>query len=118
MGFRPLSDAHLEWCLLRCDRTDSDLTPLGGVGSRPTGWMRGTWRAFTAPANSPSCASSPEDEAVRDLIRVRKDVKRDRRIAIQRLKSFLLRYGQRYPKPNVGWSHPFENWGSSSVSVG
>src|SRR5437867_6230312 len=51
-----------------------------------------------------------QHEAVRDLIRVREDVKQDRRRAIQRLKSFLLRYGQRYPKPAVGWSHPFENW--------
>jgi transposase len=50
------------------------------------------------------------EEAVRDLIRVREDVKQDRRRAIQRLKSFLLRYGQRYPKLSVGWSQPFENW--------
>lgn len=53
---------------------------------------------------------SPVEEAVRDLIRVREDVKRDRRIAIQRLKSFLLRYGCRYPKAHAGWSLPYERW--------
>jgi transposase len=53
---------------------------------------------------------APDEEAVRDLIRVREDVKGDRRRAIQRLKSFLLRYGCRYPKAHNGWSHPYENW--------
>ena len=48
--------------------------------------------------------------AVRDLVRYREDVKADRRRAIQRLKSFLLRYGCRYPKAHNGWSHPYENW--------
>jgi transposase len=51
-----------------------------------------------------------EQEAVRDLIRCREDVKGDRRRAIQRLKSFLLRHGCRYPKAHNGWSHPYENW--------
>jgi transposase len=53
---------------------------------------------------------SPAQEAVRDLIRVREDVKSDRRRAIQRLKSFLLRRGCRYPHAAQGWSHPYENW--------
>ncbi|MFN2486509.1 MAG: IS110 family transposase [Acidimicrobiia bacterium] len=53
---------------------------------------------------------TPEHEAVRDLIRIREDAKRDRRIAIQRLKSFLLRYGCRYPKAAQGWSLPYEQW--------
>lgn len=56
---------------------------------------------------------SPEEEAVRDLIRVREDAKRDRRIAIQRLKSFLLRYGCRYSKKAQGWSLPFSRWVAS-----
>jgi transposase len=34
------------------------------------------------------------EEAVRDLIRVREEVKCDRRIARQRIRSFLLRYGK------------------------
>jgi transposase len=51
-----------------------------------------------------------EQEAVRDLVRVREDVKADRRRAIQRLKSFLLRNGCRYPGKAQGWSQPYENW--------
>jgi transposase len=53
---------------------------------------------------------TPEHEAVRDLIRVREDLKADRRRAIQQLKSFLLRRGHRYPKRAQGWSQPYENW--------
>lgn len=51
-----------------------------------------------------------EEEAVRDLIRMREDAKGDRRMAIQRLKSFLLRYGCRYPRLAKGWSLPYERW--------
>ncbi len=50
------------------------------------------------------------EEAVRDLIRVREQVKCDRRIARQRIRAFLVRYGQRYPLPNDRWSHRFEVW--------
>jgi transposase len=50
------------------------------------------------------------EEAVRDLIRVREEVKCDRRIARQRIRSFLLRYGARYPGPRDAWSHRFEVW--------
>jgi len=46
----------------------------------------------------------------RDLIRVREEVKSDRRIARQRIRSFLMRYGKRYPKPNDKWSSRFEVW--------
>lgn len=53
---------------------------------------------------------SAEEEAVRDLIRLREDAKSDRRIAIRRLKSFLLRNGARYPKAHNGWSLPYERW--------
>jgi Transposase and inactivated derivatives len=51
--------------------------------------------------------------AVRDLIRVREEVKRDRRIARQRIRSFLMRYGKRYPGPRDAWSHRFEVWARS-----
>lgn len=51
-----------------------------------------------------------EEEALRDLIRLREDAKGDRRIAIQRLKSFLLRNGCRYPRAHSGWSLPYERW--------
>lgn len=53
---------------------------------------------------------TPAEEAVRDLIRVREDLKCDRRIARQRIKSFILRYGKRYPHPKADWSHRFEVW--------
>lgn len=56
---------------------------------------------------------TPQEEAVRDLIRLREDAKGDRRIAIQRLKSFLLRYGCRYPRAHNGWSLPYERWVST-----
>ncbi|MGB4442779.1 MAG: IS110 family transposase [Coriobacteriia bacterium] len=50
------------------------------------------------------------EEAVRDLIRVREEVKSDRRIARQRIRSFLMRYGKRYPGPGDKWSVRFEVW--------
>ena len=50
------------------------------------------------------------EEAVRDLIRVREEIKRDRRIARQRIRSFLLRYGCRYPGGSDRWSFRFEVW--------
>ncbi len=53
---------------------------------------------------------TPEEEAIRDLVRVREDIKAERRRAIQRLKSFLLRHGCRYPAKAQGWSEPYENW--------
>lgn len=53
------------------------------------------------------------EEAVRDLIRVREEVKCDRRVARQRIRSFLIRYGKRYPGPRDAWSHRFEVWARS-----
>lgn len=50
------------------------------------------------------------EEAVRDLIRVREEVKCDRRIARQRIRSFLMRYGKRYPDGPDRWSRRFETW--------
>ena len=40
---------------------------------------------------------SPAEEALRELIRAREDLKNDRRIARQRIRSFLLRHGRRPP---------------------
>ena len=40
---------------------------------------------------------SPAEEAARDLVRVREDLKEDRRRAIQRIKAFVLRHGKRFP---------------------
>jgi len=53
---------------------------------------------------------SPPEEALRDLVRAREDLKSDRRIARQRIRSFLLRYGRRYPAPGARWSFRFEVW--------
>jgi transposase len=53
---------------------------------------------------------TPTEEAVRDLVRAREDLKSDRRIARQRIRSFLLRYGKRYPAATDRWSFRFEVW--------
>jgi transposase len=53
---------------------------------------------------------SPAEEALRDLVRAREELVSDRRIARQRLRSFLLRYGRRYPSPAARWSWRFEVW--------
>lgn len=55
------------------------------------------------------------EEALRELIRAREDLKSDRRIARQRIKSFLLRYGRRYPRPRDRWSSAFEVWARGQV---
>jgi len=51
-----------------------------------------------------------QEEALRELIRTREDLKLDRRIARQRLKSFLLRQGRSYPHPRSGWTGSYEAW--------
>jgi transposase len=53
---------------------------------------------------------TPGEEAVRDLVRAREEIKSDRRIARQRIRSFLLRYGKRYPVSGARWSSKFEVW--------
>jgi transposase len=51
------------------------------------------------------------EEALRDLIRTREDLKCDRRIARQRIKSFLLKHGRRYPRTTAArWSGAFQAW--------
>lgn len=52
---------------------------------------------------------TPEDEAMRDLVRGREDAKRDERKAKQRLGAFLLRHGYRYPGRKT-WSRPHMRW--------
>ena len=53
---------------------------------------------------------TPAEEALRDLVRARESLKDDRRIARQRLRSFLLRYAVRYPNGSDRWSHRYEVW--------
>jgi transposase len=50
------------------------------------------------------------EEALRELIRTREDLKADRRIARQRIKSFLLRQGRHYPGARASWSGKYEAW--------
>lgn len=51
-----------------------------------------------------------EEEAVRDLVRVREDLKDDRRRIQHRTKSFLLRHGRRCPDHRSGWSRRYLLW--------
>jgi transposase len=53
---------------------------------------------------------SAEEEALRDLVRVREDLKADRRRAVQRLKSSLLRQGRRFPGSDRGWTAAYDRW--------
>ncbi len=53
---------------------------------------------------------SPAEEAIRDLVRVREDIKDDRRTTQHRVKGFLLRQGRRYPGRDKGWSDKFDLW--------
>ena len=52
---------------------------------------------------------TPEDEAMRDLVRGREDAKRDERKAKQRLGAMLLRHGHRYPGRKA-WSQAHMRW--------
>lgn len=70
-------------------------------------------RLHRAGELTPVRVPGASEEAVRDLIRVREEVKCDRRIARQRIRSFLLRYGKRYPGPRDAWSARFEVWARS-----
>ena len=58
---------------------------------------------------------TPAQEALRELIRAREDLKNDRRIARQRIRSFLLRQGRRYPNKVSRWSKGFEDWARVQV---
>ena len=53
---------------------------------------------------------SPAEEALRDLVRAREDLRSDRRVAQQRIRSFLLRYGKRYPTGSGRWGVRYELW--------
>jgi transposase len=52
---------------------------------------------------------TPEEEAIRDLIRVREDLKDDRR----RMQHRALRHGRRCPDHRRGWSRRFREWVSA-----
>ena len=52
---------------------------------------------------------TPEDEALRDLVRAREDAVGLSTQAKHRLKAFLLRQGRRYPG-RAGWTRPYRRW--------
>ncbi len=53
---------------------------------------------------------TPKEEALRDLLRVREDLKDDRRKTMHRLKSFMVRQGRRHPGRAGGWTGKFDLW--------
>ena len=50
------------------------------------------------------------EESLRDLVRLREDLKDDRRRMQHRIKSFLLRHGRRCPDHRRGWSRRYRMW--------
>src|SRR4029077_17146675 len=52
---------------------------------------------------------TPDDEALRDLVRAREDAVGLSTQAKHRLKAFLLRQGRRYPG-RPGWTRPYRRW--------
>ena len=52
---------------------------------------------------------TPDDEALRDLVRGREDAVGLSTQAKHRLKAFLLRQGRRYPG-RAGWTRPYRRW--------
>ena len=52
---------------------------------------------------------TPEDDALRDLVRAREDAVGLSTQAKHRLKAFLLRQGRRYPG-RAGWTVPYRRW--------
>jgi transposase len=66
-------------------------------------------RLFRAGELTSIYVPTPEDEAIRDLLRCRDDMRRFERKARQRLLSFLLRHGHQY-SGKKNWTKGFYNW--------
>lgn len=66
-------------------------------------------RLFRAGELTSIYVPTPEDEAIRDLIRCRDDMRRFERKARQRLLSFLLRHGHQY-SGKKHWTKGFYTW--------
>ena len=62
------------------------------------------------PIHVPTC----DDEAVRDLVRAREDVRRDLVAARNRLSKFLLRHGRTY-REGKNWTGRFREWLASQT---
>jgi transposase len=65
-------------------------------------------RLYRAGELTPIAVPDEDQEAVRDLVRAREDVRRARTDARHRLTKFLLRHGLRYPACN--WTGQFWTW--------
>lgn len=66
-------------------------------------------RLFRAGELTPVHVPTPEDEAMRDLVRARDDAKSAEKKAKQRLKAFLLRHELRF-NGRAQWSQAHMNW--------
>lgn len=66
-------------------------------------------RLYRAGGLTPIRVPSPEEEAVRDLVRAREDVRRDLTAARHRLSKFLLRHGRLYTQ-GTQWTERFWGW--------
>ncbi|WP_332238467.1 IS110 family transposase [Sporolactobacillus sp. KGMB 08714] len=65
---------------------------------------------YRAGALTPIDVPTEEDEALRDLVRAREDVKEDQLRARHRLAKFLLRHGIREPQGVRKWSGRYQQW--------
>lgn len=66
-------------------------------------------RLFRAGELTSIYVPTEEDEAMRDLVRARADIKKIERTAQQRLMAFLLRHGIHY-NGKTRWTKPYINW--------
>jgi transposase len=70
-------------------------------------------RLHRAGELTPIRVPTTEEEALRDLVRLREDLKDDRRRMQHRIKSFLLRHDRRCPDHRRGWSRRYRMWVSA-----
>lgn len=66
-------------------------------------------RLYRAGALTPIRVPTPDEEAVRDLVRAREDVRRDLTAARHRLAKFLLRHGRLFTH-GKNWTERFWQW--------
>lgn len=66
-------------------------------------------RLYRAGELTPIRVPTPEEEAVRDLVRAREDVRKDLTAARHRLSKFLLRHGRLYSQ-GKNWTERFWQW--------
>jgi len=66
-------------------------------------------RLYRAGELTPIRVPTPDEEAVRDLVRAREDVRRDLTAARHRLSKFLLRHGRRFSHGR-NWTERFWQW--------